>query len=45
MRWIARMTYRDCTTKDGMTYLLRRDRAKEIRERYYSYLREKLNGT
>ena len=42
MRWIARMTNRDCTTRDGKTYLLRREQAKEIRERYHSFLEAEL---
>ncbi|MBQ6676713.1 MAG: response regulator transcription factor [Clostridia bacterium] len=42
MRFIARMTTRDCTTRDGKTYLLRRDRAKEIRERYFTFLESEL---
>ena len=42
MRCIARMTNRDCTTRDGKTYLLRREQAKEIRERYHSFLEAEL---
>ena len=42
MRWISRMTNRDCTTRDGRTYLLRRDQAKDIRERYHSFLETEL---
>lgn len=42
MRWIARMTNRDCTTRDGKTYLLRRESAREIRERYHSFLETEL---
>lgn len=42
MRWIAQMTNRDCTTRDGKTYLLRREKAKEIRERYHSFLENQL---
>lgn len=42
MRWIARMTNRDCTARDGKTYLLRREQAKEIRERYHSFLENEL---
>ena len=44
MRYIVRMTFRDCTTKEGTSYLLRRDRAKEIRERYYDFVKNELNG-
>ncbi len=43
MRHIVRMTFRDCTTKEGTSYLLRRDRAKEIRERYYEFVKNELN--
>ena len=42
MRYISRMTNRDCTTRDGKTYLLRREQAKEIRERYHSFLEAEL---
>lgn len=42
MRWIAQMTNRDCTTRDGKSYLLRREQAKEIRERYHSFLEKQL---
>ena len=44
MHHIVRMTYRECTTKEGLSYLLRRDRAKEIRERYYAFIEGELNG-
>lgn len=37
MRHITRMTYRDCATRDGSSYLLRREQAKEIRERYLAF--------
>ena len=42
MRYISRMTNRDCTTRDGRTYLLRREQAKEIRERYFSFVEAEL---
>ena len=42
MRYISRMTNRDCTTRDGRTYLLRRDQAKEFRERYFSFVEAEL---
>ena len=42
MHYSAHMTNRDCTTRDGKTYLLRRDQAKEIRERYYVFLENEL---
>ena len=45
MNHISRMTYKDCTTMDGNTYLLRRDQAKEIREKYYSFVKIELNRT
>lgn len=43
MRFISRMTYKDCTTQDGKTYLLRRDQAKNIREKYYSFVKNELD--
>ncbi|MBQ9413263.1 MAG: response regulator transcription factor [Oscillospiraceae bacterium] len=42
MRYISKMTYRDCTMRDGHTFLLRRDRAKELRETYYTFLTNEL---
>ncbi len=42
MRYISRMTNRDCTTRDGLSYLLSRDRAKDIRERYFSFIEAEL---
>ncbi len=42
MHHITRMTFRECVTRDGLTYLLRRDQAKEIRERYFAFVRQKL---
>ncbi len=42
MRYISRMTNRDCTTRDGFSYLLSRERAKEIRERYFSFVEAEL---
>ena len=39
MGWITRMTARDCTTRDGYSYLLRREDARAIRERYDAYLK------
>ncbi len=42
MHHITRMTFRECVTRDGLTYLLRRDQAKEIRDRYYSFVRQEL---
>jgi DNA-binding LytR/AlgR family response regulator len=43
MNYILRMTYKDCTTRDGKIYLLRRDQAKEIREKYYSFVKNELS--
>ena len=42
MRYISHMTNRDCTTRDGKTYLLRREQAREIRERYFSFVEAEL---
>lgn len=42
MRYISRMTNQNCTTRDGKTYLLRREQAKEIRERYFSFVEAEL---
>ena len=44
MRYISRMTNRDCTTRDGKTYLLRREQTKEIRERYFSFVEAELKN-
>ena len=42
MRYISRMTFRDCTSRDGFTFLLRRDKAREIREKYFAFVTEEL---
>ena len=42
MRYISRMTNQDCTTRDGRTYLLRREQAKEIRERGFFFVESEL---
>ena len=42
MRYISRMTNRDCTTRDGFSYLLSRERIKEIREQYFSFVEAEL---
>lgn len=42
MRHISCMTNRECTTRDGKTYLLRREQAQEIRERYFSFVEAEL---
>lgn len=42
MRWIVRMSYRDCVTRDGRSWLLRRDQAREIREKYFNFIEEEL---
>ncbi len=44
MRHISRMTYKDCTSRDGKTYLLRRDQAKEIRTKFYDFVKNELGG-
>ena len=44
MHHIIRMTFRECVTRDGFTYLLRRDQAKEIRERYFAFVRQELTS-
>lgn len=44
MRHIKQMTARECVMKDGSEFLLRRDQAKELRERYYSYVENELNN-
>ena len=43
MRFITKMTYVDCMTRDGVSYLLRRDWAKSIREKYYEFVRNEMN--
>lgn len=42
MRHISKMTFRDCATRDGFTFLLRRDQAKEIREKYFAFVTNEL---
>ena len=42
MRFISQMTYRDGTTRDGFVFLLRRDQAKEIREKYVAFVTKEL---
>ena len=42
MRFISQMTFRDCTTRDGFVFLLRRDQAKEIREKYFAFVTKEL---
>ena len=42
MRYISRMTFRECTTRDGLTFLLRRDQAKDIRERYFAFVKNEM---
>ena len=44
MRYIQRMTYKDCTCRDGKIYLLRRDQAKEIRAKFYDFVKNELGG-
>ncbi len=45
MRYISRMAFKDCTTADGKTYLLRRDQARDIRDQYFAFVRSELNRT
>ena len=42
MRFISQMTFRDCTTRDGCVFLLRRDQTKEIREKYFAFVTNEL---
>ncbi len=44
MRHILRMTYKDCTSRDGKIYLLRRDQAKVIRAKFFAYVKNELGG-
>lgn len=44
MRHVKQMTTRECIMKDGSEFLLRRDQAKELRERYYSFVEKELNN-
>ena len=44
MRHILRMTYKDCTSRDGKTYLLRRDQAKDIRAKFYAFVKNEPGG-
>ncbi len=43
MSHISQMTTRECILRDGSVYLLRRDRAKEIREQYFTFIENELN--
>ena len=38
------MTYKDCTSSDVKIYLLRRDQAKEIRTKFYDFVKNELGG-
>jgi len=42
MRFISQMTSQKCIMKDGCTFLLSRNTAKENRERYYRFLEQNL---
>ena len=42
MHYISRMTFRECTTRDGLTFLLRRDQAKDIREKYFAFVKNEM---
>ncbi|MBQ9459432.1 MAG: response regulator transcription factor [Oscillospiraceae bacterium] len=45
MRFVDKMTAQKCVMKDGSTFLLRRDTAKENRERYYAFLEKELKSS
>lgn len=42
MHHITKMSNRECETRDGLTFLLRRDQANEIRERYFDFVHQEL---
>lgn len=42
MRFISQMTSQKCIMKDGCTFLLSRNTAKENRERYYRFIEQNL---
>ncbi len=44
MRYIEKMTAQKCFMKDGSEFLLRRDMAKELRERYYDFVKKDLEN-
>lgn len=44
MRYISQMSAQKCVMKDGCTFLLSRNTAKENRERYYRYLENNLEN-
>ena len=44
MRYISQMTTQKCVMKDGCTFLLSRNKAKENRETYFRYLEEHLEN-
>lgn len=44
MRFVDKMTAQKCVMKDGSAFLLRRDTAKENRERYYAFLEKELRN-
>lgn len=43
MRYIAMMTAQKCIMKDGREYLLRRDLARELRDRYFAFVKNELD--
>ena len=44
MRHVDKMTAQKCVMKDGSAFLLRRDMAKENRERYFAFLEKELRN-
>ena len=44
MRHILKMTSKECMSRDGKIYLLRRDQAKEIRAKFYAFVKSDLTG-
>jgi hypothetical protein len=44
MRYISQMTAQKCVMKDGCTFLLSRNTARENYERYYRFLEEHLEN-
>lgn len=44
MHYVSKMTAQKCILKDGSEFLLRRDMAKELRERYYEFVKKELDN-
>lgn len=36
--------YKNCTSRDGKIYLLRRNQAKEIRAKFYDFAKNEMGG-